>query len=190
MLRAFIFAQTSILVRHWFEIDLKDSSMEHGARVEVRHLDPQPHRGTESAAQRFVVDRPIWRADLFDRLNGVPGGFEAAHHHPVFDGVEPSARVYLDEDPWEWLRDRLGDIEKTCAAAGPPAEIAADAEAVRESAAEIVAAAQALAPARCDSVRRCHRWTADVAETVRLMAATTARPDRLDRARIAPWMSD
>jgi hypothetical protein len=189
MLRAFVFDRTSVLVRHWFEIDLGDSSMEHGARLELRLLDPQAHRGTESAAQRFVLDRPVWRADLFDKLAGAPGAFEAAHFHPVFDGVEPSKRVYLDVDPWTWLRGRLADISAVAAAGGvpPTAGIADDAADVRDHAEEIVAAAQALAPARCTSNTRCHRWTRDVAETVRLMMATTKRPDLLDLAHTAPW---
>lgn len=191
MLRAFVFTRLAVVVRHWFEVDLTDSSMEHGARVELRLLDPQPHRGTESAAQRFVIDRPVWRADLFDRLAGTPGAFEVAHYHPTFDGNEPSSRVYLDEDPWTWLRTRLGDVGEVCAAGGvlrtEIAEAAADVSDVRDSAPEIVAAAQSLAPTRCTSNEQCHRWTRDVAESVRLMIATTRSPDRLDRTHLAPW---
>lgn len=188
MLRAFVYTRLAVLVRHWFEIDLGDSSMEHGARVELRLLDVQPHRGTESAAQRFVIDRPVWRADLFDRLAGTPGAFEVAHHHPAFDGDEPSSRVYLDTEPWAWLRARLDDIGEVCAAGGVPrTEIAPDVPDVRDGAAEIVAAAQSLAPTRCTSNEQCHRWTRDVAESVRLMIATTRSPDRLDRAHLAPW---
>lgn len=191
MLRAFVFTRMAVLVRHWFEVDLTDSSMEHGARVEVRLLDAQAHRGTESAAQLFVIDRPVWRADLFDRLGGTAGAFEVAHYHPTFDGLEPSGRVYLDEDPWEWLRARLGDIGEVCVKGGVSAaeieEAAEDFADVRDSAAEIVAAAQSLAPTRCTSGEQCHRWTRDVAETVRLMIATTVSPDRLDRTHLAPW---
>jgi hypothetical protein len=189
MLRAFVFNRTSVLVRHWFEINLGDSSMEHGARLELRLLDPQPHRGTESAAQRFVLDRPVWRADLFDKLAGAPGAFEAAHYHPTFAGVEPSKRVYLDADPWTWLRGRLADISAVATAGGVPltAGAADDAADVRDHAEEIVAAAQAFAPTRCTSNTQCHRWTGDAAETVRLMIATTRSPDLLDRAHTAPW---
>lgn len=191
MLRAFVFTRLAVLVRHWFEVDLTDSSMEHGARVELRLLDPQPHRGTESAAQRFVIDRPVWRADLFDRLAGTPGAFEVAHYHPTFAGLEPSARVYLDEEPWAWLRARLDDVGEVCAAGGVSGtEIAADVPDVRDSAAEIVAAAQSLAPTRCTSNEQCHRWTRDVAESVRLMIATTGSPERLDRAHLAPWTAE
>jgi len=79
--------------------------MEHGARIEIRELPRQPHRGTESASQLTTVDRPLWRADLFDRLADPPGSFSAAHYHPRFTGNEPSARFWdaaLSSDPWAW----------------------------------------------------------------------------------------
>lgn len=188
MLRAFVFNRTSVLVRHWFEIDLGDSSMEHGARVELRLLDAQAHRGTESAAQRYVIDRPVWRADLFDRVTGTPGAFEVAHHHPTFEGLEPSARSYLDVEPWEWLRGQLADIGAVAEAGGVPrAEVEEDVADVRDHAEEIVAAAQRVAPTRCASNDRCHQWTRDVTESVRLMLATTRSPHLVDRAHTAPW---
>jgi hypothetical protein len=61
-------SHSAFVIRHWFEINLDDASMEHGARIELRELPVQPHRGTESAAQLVTLDRPLWRADLFDRL--------------------------------------------------------------------------------------------------------------------------
>src|SRR4051794_34714991 len=73
VLHAFVYTDIAILVRHWFEVSLNDSHLEHGARLELRLRDPQPHRGTESAAQKIVTDRPVWRADLFDRIDGTPG---------------------------------------------------------------------------------------------------------------------
>ncbi|HEX6527267.1 MAG TPA: hypothetical protein VF070_45750, partial [Streptosporangiaceae bacterium] len=68
-------SRCAIITRHWFEIDLNDASMEHGARIELRELMPQQHRGSESAAQLVTADRPLWRADLFDRLNDRPGSY-------------------------------------------------------------------------------------------------------------------
>jgi hypothetical protein len=44
-------SRSAVIVRHWFEIGLRDCSLEHGARVELRELAPQAHRGSESAAQ-------------------------------------------------------------------------------------------------------------------------------------------
>ena len=113
VLHAFIYTDIAILVRHWFEVSLRDSHLEHGARLELRLRVPQPSRGTESAAQRIVVDQPLWRADLFDRVDGTPGAFEAAHFHPCFTGVEPCKRNWADPikaTPWEWLHEQLSDI--------------------------------------------------------------------------------
>jgi hypothetical protein len=36
-------SHSAVIVRHWFEIDLDDASREHGVRVELRELPPQPH---------------------------------------------------------------------------------------------------------------------------------------------------
>src|SRR6185437_11686479 len=84
--------------------------MEHGARIEIRELVRHPHRGSESASQLTTVDRPLWRADLFDRLGDPPGSFSVAHFHPRFTGNEPSARFWdaaLSADPWTWLGDQI-----------------------------------------------------------------------------------
>jgi hypothetical protein len=62
-------SHSAVTIRHWFEINLDDASMEHGARIEIRGLARHPHRGSESASQLTTVDRPLWRADLFDRLS-------------------------------------------------------------------------------------------------------------------------
>ena len=86
--------RSAVTIRHWFEINLDDASMEHGARIEIREVPHQPHRGSESASEFTSVDRPLWRADLFDRLTDPPGSFAAAHYHPRFTDNEPSARVW------------------------------------------------------------------------------------------------
>ena len=110
MLHILALSHSALIVRHWFEIDLDDASMEHGARIELRELAPGAHRGSESAAQLIAADRPLWRADLFDRHGDEPGSFGAAHYHPEFSGNEPSGRVWdarrqssLTADPWRWL---------------------------------------------------------------------------------------
>jgi hypothetical protein len=87
----------AVVVRHWFEIDLEDASMEHGARIELRELTVHPRRGSESAAQLITLDRPMWRADLFDRLADEPGTFGVAHYHPEFSGNEPCPRAWDPE---------------------------------------------------------------------------------------------
>jgi hypothetical protein len=65
------------VARHWFEVDLDDASIEHGARMELRVLAGRPHRGNESAAQLITADRPLWRADVFDRLGKSSAGPQA-----------------------------------------------------------------------------------------------------------------
>jgi len=81
-----VLSRSAVTIRHWFEINLDDASMEHGARTEIRELAAHPHRGSESASQLTTVDRPLWRADLFDRLADPAGSFGAAHYHPRFTG--------------------------------------------------------------------------------------------------------
>jgi hypothetical protein len=192
VLTAFVYNEVAVLVRHWFEIDLGDSHLEHGARIELRLLTEQEHRGTESAAQRIVADRPLWRADLFDLVAGVPGAFEAAHFHPRFDGVEPSARHWADEVravPWDWLRGQLSDVASVAAASGASlADPAGERERVRADVDAIVAAARDRGPDRCRSKERCHAWTSDVLPAVHRMLGGLARPDLLDRERVSPWL--
>jgi hypothetical protein len=192
LLQAFVYNEVAILVRHWFEVSLQDSHLEHGARVELRLRTAQPHRGTESAAQRIVADQPLWRADLFDRVDGVRGGFEAAHYHPRFVGVEPCERHWADivkAAPWDWLHERMSDIAAVVAESVPARSVpAADVEQVRADAPMIVAAAQSRAATRCDSTEQCHAWTQDAAHSVHLMLDRLDRPELLDRDRVAPWL--
>lgn len=79
--------------------------MEHAVRIELRELAAHRRRGSESAAQLVAVDRPLWRAGLFDRLTDAPGTFGGAHYHPQFRGHEPCQRVWdtkLTADPSGW----------------------------------------------------------------------------------------
>jgi hypothetical protein len=192
VLHMFAFSSCAVIVRHWFEIDLTDASMEHGARVEVRELAPQPHRGSESAAQLITADRPLWRADLFDRLSDKPGTFAVAHYHPSFSADEPSDRTWdpaLTVDPWSWLGDRIANL----GASGSDEQWAlgaADALDVPRYADQIVAAARSLGPDRCSSAAQCFQLTQDVRDTVRLMIEYLERPDQLDVAWVRPWTDD
>ncbi|KAB2344418.1 hypothetical protein [Actinomadura rudentiformis] len=183
MQHAFVYDEVAILVRHWFEIDLTDSHLEHGARLELRRLVPQEPRGTESAAQKVLVDQPLWRADLFDRLDGPPGNFAAAHFHPYFTGPEPSERHYIEESPWEWLRKRLAnppgltDLQLTTW----------DIEDMARDAPEIVEAARRRAATECTSAQHCFTWTRDARQAVHVMLDRLERPDLLDRDHVLPW---
>jgi hypothetical protein len=184
-------SRTAVIVRHWFEVDLDDASMEHGVRVELRELAARPRRGSESAAQLIVVDRPLWRADLFDRVGEPAGTFGAAHYHPQFAGDEPCPRVWdekLTADPWAWLGDQFAGLG-TGSGSGPwPVDQADGPELVRLSA-DVVSLARSLGPDRCLSVDGCYELTQDAADTVRLMIDYLRQPELLDEERVAPWRS-
>jgi hypothetical protein len=175
----------AVLVRHWFEINLDDASMEHGARIELRELAAQPHRGSESAAQVISADRPLWRADIFDRLTDRAGSFRAAHYHPGFSGNEPWDRAWdpaLTADPWSWLGDQL--------AGGADGRLdPQDAVELRGLAGEVVSLAQRFAPAHCRSSAECFQLTRDVRETVLLMIESLRDPGLLDTAWVTPWIA-
>jgi len=110
--QAFVFERVAVLVRTWHE---PMNPPERGARVEVRLLADEPWRGTRSAAQRVVIDQPVFRADLFDQVDGPAGNLRSAHFHPRFHGVEPCDRHWRDEiraDPTGWLAAQLGDLRR------------------------------------------------------------------------------
>ena len=183
--------RVAVVVRHWFEIDLEDASMEHGARIELRELVPHPRRGSESAAQLITLDRPRWRADLFDRLADEPGTFGVAHYHPQFSGNEPCPRVWdpeLTARPWPWLRDqfaRLGAAQP----AGPWEVDPADAAELSGLADAVVTLAQQVAPGRCHSAAECFQLTRDARAAVQLMIGTVRQRDRLDTEWVKPWQA-
>ena len=179
----------AVVVRHWFEIDLEDASMEHGARIELRELATHPRRGSESAAQLITLDRPLWRADLFDRLTDEPGTFGVAHYHPEFSGNEPCPRVWdpeLTARPWRWLRDQFARP----GAAQPNGQWEldpADAAELGGLADAVVTLARQVSPERCHSAAECFGLTRDARESVQLMIGTVRQRDRLDLEWIKPW---
>ena len=183
-------SRSAVTTRHWFEINLDDASMEHGARIEIRELTAHPHRGSESASQLTTVDRPLWRADLFDRLADPPGSFRAAHYHPQFTGNEPSARHWdaaLSADPWTWLGDQITSRGNAAGGESWPLD-PEDAAELPGLATAIVATAKQFGPAECRSPAECYQQTRDVQDAVRLMIANLRAPEHLDRARTAPWL--
>jgi len=148
MLYAFVFENVAVLVGPW---DEPGDPPEQGTRIEVRLTDLEPHRGSLSAAQRIVIDQPVFRADLFDRMDSPPGNLLSAHFHPTFDGVEPCDRVWRDEikhDPTGWLAGELGDLEHLLRRAGAnvtdAASVARDAQALRTAIPAIVTAVTAV----------------------------------------------
>jgi hypothetical protein len=184
-------SRSAVIVRHWFEIDLRDCSLEHGARVELRELASQAHQGSESAAQVITLDRPLWRADLFDRVDGETQAFSAAHYHPRFHGNEPCGRVWdpaLTADPWRWLADQLASLGAASGHEPWPLD-PGDASELPMLADQIVTLARQFSPHRCGSAAECFRLTRDVRQAVRLMIEGLERPDLLDVARVSPWMT-
>ena len=191
---SFVYSQVAVLVRHWFEIGLTDGVLEHGARLELRLLEPKAHRGTESAAQRFVIDRPVWRADLFDRLDRPAGTFSAAHFHPRFHGNEPCDRVFREEltaDPWAWAAAQLSDLTAVADAAGsgPGRGRGRRARRPRAGGADRRHGPRAR-PHPCRSRDQCFRLTRDVAGTVRIMVDNLADPALWTRPPYEPWLDE
>jgi len=189
VLQMFAFSNCAVIARHWFEINLGDASMEHGARVEVRERPRPPHRGSESAAQLIAADRPLWRADLFDRLDGPPGNYSVAHYHPQFAGDEPSGRNWdqaLTADPWAWLGAQLASFGG--AGGDEPWPLSpADAADLSRYADQVVAAARGFAPELCHSAEQCYQLTQDARDTVQVMIKYLERPGLLDRDWVSPW---
>ena len=179
----------AVVVRHWFEIDLEDASMEHGARIELRELAAHPRRGSESAAQLITLDRPLWRADLFDRLSDERGTFGVAHYHPEFSGHEPCPRVWdpeLTARPWRWLHDQFADLG-ALQAKRPWVLDPADAAELGGLADTVVGLARQVSPERCHSAAECFGLTRDARESVQLMIGTVRQRDRLDMEWVRPW---
>ena len=147
MQQAFVFENVAVLVFPWFE---PGEPAERGTRVEVRLLEQQPPRGSRFAAQRVVIDHPVFRADLFDQVTSPPGNLKSAHFHPNFEGVEPSDRFWRDEvkkDPAGWLASELSDLGKVLERGGVDtsgvAWVESDAASVRDAIPTIVAACEA-----------------------------------------------
>ena len=146
MRQAFVFEGIAVIVGPWRE---PANPPERGTRVEVRLLDLEAKRGSQFAAERVVLDDPVFRADLFDQITSPPGNLKSAHFHPNFEGIEPSDRVWdeaIQADPAGWLARELSDLRAILVRAGSSAARAdwvdADAAALREAAPEIVASVE------------------------------------------------
>lgn len=125
MLYAFGFDRLGVVVCDLFFADPDplpgQESAERGVRLELRMLERGALRGGIYSAQPVAVDRPIWRCDLLESVDGPPGSFDRTHHHPRFEGWEPGGRVFveaLSADPLGWLRARLDDPASLLAEAG------------------------------------------------------------------------
>jgi hypothetical protein len=147
MRQAFVFEGVAVLVGPWHE---PMSPPERGTRVEVRLLEHEGRRGSASAAERVVIDRPVFRADLFDQANAPAGNLRAAHYHPGFEGIEPCDRTWdeaIQEDPTGWLacqlRDLPGMVERSGCDVADAAWLPGDADALRAAVPVVIAAVEA-----------------------------------------------
>jgi hypothetical protein len=153
MLYAFGFEHIGVVVSDLYFLDPNPSvgqeGAERGVRLEVRMLDRGELKGSIYSAQPIGVDRPVWRADLLESVAGPPGSFDRTHHHPAFNGWEPSKRHFVPElsaDPIGWVGAHLSDLPTRLAEADVDTAgiTAADAAALREAVPEILEALRRL----------------------------------------------
>jgi hypothetical protein len=148
MFAAFGFENIGVVVGDMYFVDPNplagQETPERGVRLELRLIDRADPRGSIYAGVPITLGRPIWRVDLFGSTESPPGTLDRAHHHPRFDGWEPSRRHFVPElsaDPLSWLADQLADPPAVLARAGVDADEAteADTAGLAAAAAEIVA---------------------------------------------------
>jgi hypothetical protein len=147
MLQAFVFERVGIVVGDLYFLDPNphkgQEGAEHGVRLELRVFDRGDLKGTIYSATPIEVGRPIWRLDLLEAVDGKPGSFNRTHHHPKFNGWDPTDRQFLPElssDPLGWLAAQLADLPAVLERAGVPPEVAdpSDAASLRDLAPAIV----------------------------------------------------
>jgi len=151
MLRVFCVGTLAVTVEDLYFLDPDPApgqdGPERGIRVEMRILEPQPHRGTIYAAQPIVADQAVWRADFLESVDRGPGSKDRMHYHPAMADSEPGRRVFardLTADPMTWLEGQLADPEALLTAAGISAEPHKPAaDALRAALPEIIGAATA-----------------------------------------------
>jgi hypothetical protein len=124
MLYAWGFERVGVVAGDLYFVDPNPSpgqeGAERGVRLEVRLLERPPLTGSIYAAQPIVIDRPVWRADLLESVEGPVGSHDRTHHHPRVRGWEPGSRqfeVSLSENPIGWLTEQLGNLPELLAGA-------------------------------------------------------------------------
>ena len=181
-------SRSALVIRHWFEIDLDDASMEHGSRIELRELPAQPRRkrvrrSGHHGGPAAVAGRPVRPA------GGRAGDLRGPHYHPEFDGSEPCDRVWsaeLTADPWRWLHGQVASAGT--AGGGSPWPIdAGDAAELAGMATAVAELAQQYAPALLHVRGAVLRADPGRARIGPADDACTRRPELLDRDRTALW---
>ena len=147
MLQAFVFERIGVVVGDLYFLDPNpypgQEGAEHGVRLELRVFDRGDLKGTIYSAMPIEVGRPIWRVDLLESVDGKPGSFNRTHHHPKFNGWDPTDRQFVRElssDPLGWLAAQLADLPAVLERAEVPPEVAdpSDAASLRDIAPAIV----------------------------------------------------
>jgi hypothetical protein len=147
MLQAFVFERVGVVVGDLYFLDPNphkgQEGAEHGVRLELRVFDRGDLKGTIYSAMPIEVGRPIWRVDLLESVDGKPGSFNRTHHHPKFNGWDPTGRQFLRElssDPLGWLGAQLADLPAVLERAEASPEVAdpSDAASLRDVAPAIV----------------------------------------------------
>ncbi|MEO3868634.1 hypothetical protein ABGB18_07380 [Nonomuraea sp. B12E4] len=147
MLYLFGFERIGVAVSDIYFVDPNPSKgqegAERGVRLELRLIEPGELQGSIYSARPITVERPVWRVDLLESVDGTPGSFDRTHHHPGIDGWEPGRRVFdkgLSADPLKWLGERLADLEGVLEQAGVKSDevTPADVTGLRDRAPEIV----------------------------------------------------
>jgi hypothetical protein len=146
MLQVFGFDRIGVVVGDIYFIDPAPAKgqegPEHGVRLEVRMLEPGELSGSIYSARPISIAEPIWRADLLESTDGVPGSLNRAHHHPDMRDWEPRKRVFdrdLSSDPVGFVGAMLSDLEALLERAGVEvdAALAADARSLRGAVPEV-----------------------------------------------------
>jgi hypothetical protein len=153
MFAAFGFETLGVVVGDMYFIDPSplegQETPERGVRLELRLVDRAEPQGSIYAGVPIAFTRPVWRVDLFGSTESPPGTLDRAHHHPQFNGWEPSRRHFVPElsaDPLAWLTEQLADPAAILARAGVGADAVSEADTtgLAEAAPEIVAAVKRL----------------------------------------------
>ena len=147
------------IVRTWLGPDHPDVDEVIGERIrryraavaDGSSVPAELREAVRYAAERVVIDRPVFRADLFDQIDAPAGNLQSAHFHPYFDGIEPCDRHWKQEiksDPTGWLAGELADLPALLERGGignlDPSAIARDAEALRTAIPAVNAAVEAV----------------------------------------------
>ncbi len=153
MLYAFGFERIGVVVGDLYFVDPNpipgQEGAERGVRLEVRMLHQGELKGNIYSARPIEGGEPIWRADLLEAADGPPGSLNRAHHHPAFNGWEPSKRVFepgLSSGPVDWVGEQLSDLRALLERAGvaDDGSFAADERSLRGCVSDIKSAVQGL----------------------------------------------